>query len=59
VISRGQHPGEGKVLDILKIAAGVVLGLIAFNLIGAIFSQLNPADRAARDLLERQFAPSN
>ncbi|WP_449470034.1 hypothetical protein [Sphingobium chungangianum] len=45
--------------DVLKIAAGVVLGLIAYALIGAMFTALNPADRAARDLLERQFAPSN
>jgi hypothetical protein len=49
---------EAVLRDILKIAAGVVLGLIVYALIGAIFTELNPADREARELLERQFAPS-
>jgi hypothetical protein len=58
-VSLDKHESEGRLRDILKIAAGVVLGLIAYALIGAIFTELNPADRAARDLLERQFAPSS
>jgi hypothetical protein len=48
--------------DVLKIAAGVFLGLTAFWLISDILVTLTPPsveERAARDLIERQFAPAH
>lgn len=50
------------VRDILKIAAGVLLGLMAFCLVSNVLISLAPQsveERNARDLLERQFAPAH
>jgi hypothetical protein len=47
--------------DVLKIAAGVFLGMLAYWIVTAFVPSLLPAsaeERAARDLLERQFAPA-
>jgi len=48
--------------DVLKIAGGVFLGILAFWIVAALLPGLLPAsadDRAARDLLDRQFAPAH
>ena len=45
--------------DVLKMAAGVFLGLLAFAVVSSVLSELSPENRAARDFLDRQFAPAN
>lgn len=48
--------------DILKIASGVFLGMLAFWIVTTLVPSLVPAsqkERAAQDLLDRQFAPSH
>lgn len=48
--------------DILKIAAGVFLGMLAFWIVTTLLPRFLPAsaeERAAQDLLERQFAPAH
>ena len=48
--------------EVLKITAGVFLGMMAFWIVTTILPQMLPAsaeERAARDLLERQFAPAH
>jgi hypothetical protein len=48
--------------DILKTATGVFLGLVAFWFASAVLAALTPQsaqERAAQDLLERQFAPAH
>jgi len=47
---------------VLKIAAGVCLGLLAFWFLTTIVPRWLPPsaeERAAQDLLDRQFAPSH
>jgi hypothetical protein len=48
--------------DVLKTAAGVFLGLVAFWFASVVLTALTPQsaqERAAQDLLERQFAPAH
>mgnify|MGYP001359247152 CR=1 FL=1 len=48
--------------EVLKIAAGVFLGMLAFWIVTTYLPTLLPPsadERAARDLLERQFAPAH
>jgi len=48
--------------DVLKIASGVFLGMLAFWIVTALLPSLLPASqeqRAAQDLLDRQFAPAH
>lgn len=48
--------------DVLKIASGVFLGMMAFWIVTVALPAVMPpsaGERAAQDLLDRQFAPAN
>ena len=48
--------------DVLKIAGGVFLGMMAFWIVTVALPAVMPpsaGERAAQDLLDRQFAPAN
>ena len=48
--------------DVIKIGAGVFLGLLAYSVSSIVVAALTPPsaqERAAQDLLERQFAPAH
>jgi hypothetical protein len=47
--------------DVLKIACGVFLGMMAFWIVTVLLPSLLPPsadERAAEELLDRQFAPA-
>ena len=52
----------GAMRDVLKIAGGVFLGMLAFWIVAALLPNLLPwtsKEQAAQNLLERQFAPAH
>lgn len=51
-----------KMRDVLKIAGGVFLGMLAFWVVTTLLPGFLPPSgeaRAAQDLLDRQFAPAH
>ena len=52
----------GIMQDVLKIASGVFLGMMAFWIVTVALPAVMPpnaGERAAQGLLDRQFAPAN
>lgn len=64
-IAKVHEPGKETMemgRDVLKIACGVFLGMMAFWIVTVLLPNMLPPsaeERAAQDLLERQFAPAN
>lgn len=61
-LSGGVGKDVGIMQDVLKIAVGVFLGMMAFWIFTVVLPAIMPPsaqERAAQDLLERQFGPAN